>query len=221
MASSSCSTGKTKLHRGIRLRPATARPRSRVTTSTPPTPRGSGYADPGGTGTSPRWPWRSSGCGGGPECDTFLVLEHGWEDGLDKVRAGVREGPLQLGREVVGRLGAARRHPHALRDGDEVEVRPRKVEQVGGTTAGRLGADPLQLEVEDGVRAVVEDYRRDIEPLPRLRPQGLDRVHRAAIGLERHNLAVRAGNRRSRGHGQALANRASGEAEPVVGWCTS
>ena len=43
-------------------------------------------------------------------------------------------------------------------------------------------------------------------------PQRLERVHRAAVGLEGDHLPVGAGDRGADGDGQALADRAAGEA---------
>ena len=80
-------------------------------------------------------------------------------------------------------------------------------------------ADPVQLHAEDGVRPVAEDDRRDVELLPGVRPQRRDRVHGAAVGLQREHAAARAGDRRAGGQRQALADRAAGQREPVVRRC--
>ena len=56
--------------------------------------------------------------------------------------------------------------------------------------AARARADPAELDVEDRVRPVVEEDRRDVEPFARLRPQRLQRVHRAAVGLQVHDPSV-------------------------------
>ena len=63
---------------------------------------------------------------------------------------------------------------------------------------------------------VVEDDRRDVEVLARLRPQRLQRVHRAAVGLQVQHLAIGARDRGAGRDGHALADRAAGERQPVV-----
>ena len=63
---------------------------------------------------------------------------------------------------------------------------------------------------------VVEDDRGDVEVLARLRPQRLQRVHRAAVGLEVEHLAIGARDRGAGGDRHALADRAPGERQPVV-----
>ena len=77
-------------------------------------------------------------------------------------------------------------------------------------------ADLLQLGAQDGVGAVVVDDGRHVEPLPGVRPQRGDRVHRAAVGLQAPDGPLRAGHRGARRGGQAVADRAAGEGEPVV-----
>ncbi len=74
-----------------------------------------------------------------------------------------------------------------------------------------LRADVRQLSLEDGVGPVVENNGDDVEPFAPLRPQGLHRVHRAAVGLQADHLTVRAGDRRPRGERQTDADRAAGE----------
>ena len=53
-----------------------------------------------------------------------------------------------------------------------------------GLRPRRLGADPVELHVEDRVRPVVEDDRRRRRVPRGLRPQRLERVQRAAVGLQ-------------------------------------
>ena len=69
---------------------------------------------------------------------------------------------------------------------------------------------------EDRVGAVVADDRGDVGLLAGVGPQRRDRVHRAAVGLDADHRPVRAGDRRAQRHGQPVADRAAGQAQPVV-----
>ena len=106
------------------------------------------------------------------------------------------------------------------RERDEVEVRVRQVEQRPRARSACTGTDPAELDVEDRVRPVVEDDRRHVEAFTRLRPERLQRVHRAAVGLEVHDLAIRTGDRGTGCDRHAEPDRATGEREPVVARCT-
>ena len=96
--------------------------------------------------------------------------------------------------EVLGGLGAGGRDAESLRERDEVDVGTVEVEHLLRLRT-RLGADSVELHVEDRVRAVVVEHGRDVESLARLGPQRLDRVERTAVGLERDRHGDRARRR--------------------------
>ena len=56
----------------------------------------------------------------------------------------------------------------------------------------------------------------DVEALARLGPQGLHRVHRAAVGLQADHLAIRACERRPGGERQSDTDSAAGDLQVVV-----
>src|SRR3954468_24386380 len=99
--------------------------------------------------------------------------------------------------ELVHRVDAFARHTHAARKTHEIEIGAREVEHVERLAADILRADVRKLMAQDRVGLVVEDHRRDVEVLARLRPQRLDRVHRRAIGFEIEHLAIRGRDRRA------------------------
>src|ERR1700728_1025383 len=86
------------------------------------------------------------------------------DQGLDQVRARLRQRLLQLRADLPRRAGAAGRDAHPAGQRHEVETGPGQLEQVAGGPPGRLPADPVELHVEDRVRAIVEDDRGDVQP---------------------------------------------------------
>src|SRR5579872_6614740 len=93
------------------------------------------------------------------------------QEGVDEVRPRLGEGTPEALDELVGRLGPQRRHPHALREGDEVERWPAELEHRVGPGAVAGCADAPELNVEDAVGGVVEDDGRDVEALAGVRPE--------------------------------------------------
>ena len=106
--------------------------------------------------------------------------------------------------------------PIPFASGREVEVRTLQVEHLLRLLAVPRRADASELHVQHGVRPVVEDDRRHVERLAGHRPPRLQRVHRAAVGLERDHAASRTRDGRADRDGKPLADRAAGETEPVV-----
>src|SRR5580692_9590972 len=88
------------------------------------------------------------------------------DQGLDQVRARLGQRLLQLRAELPGRAGTAGRDAHPVGQRHEVEIGPGQLEQIAGGIPGRLRADPVELHVEDRVRAVVEDDRGDVQTFP-------------------------------------------------------
>src|SRR5690606_758346 len=103
------------------------------------------------------------------------------DDRVDQGRAGGRQRPPQLVDQLVRRRRPGGRYAQALGQRHEVDVGPGQVEQVAGVRPRRLGADPIELHVQDGVGAVVEDDRHHVEALARLGPQRLQGEHGAAV----------------------------------------
>ena len=97
-----------------------------------------------------------------------------------------------------------------------VEGRAIQGQHVGGTLTGGAGAHIGQLAAQDVVGAVGEHQDGDIEVLARHRPQRLHGVHRAAVALERDDLAVRAGDGGADGRRQGEADRPAHQGHPVV-----
>ena len=84
------------------------------------------------------------------------------------------------------------------------------------TGPGSCDARALHLDREDLVAAVRDDDRRDVEALARLRPQRLQRVHRAAVRLQREHRPVRTGDGRAGRRRWPMPDRAAGEREQGV-----
>src|ERR1041384_8127675 len=97
---------------------------------------------------------------------------------LDQIRSLDAESARDRLVEIVHRVDALARHAHAARKGDKVEIGAREIEHVERLAPDILRADVRELMAQDRVGLVVEDHRRDVEVLARLRPQRLDRVHR-------------------------------------------
>src|SRR4051794_34606352 len=103
---------------------------------------------------------------------------------LDQIRPLHAEAARERLVELVHVFNALARHAHAAREMDEVEIGAREVEHVERLAADILRADVRKLMPQDRVGLVVEQHRRDVEVLARLRPERLDRVHRRAVGLD-------------------------------------
>ena len=82
--------------------------------------------------------------------------------------------------------------------------------------AGLGDARARELDLEDAIGAVRRDHDDHVERLARAGPQRLQRVHAAAVGLERDHLAVGARERGADRGGQPLTDRAAREREAVV-----
>ena len=72
--------------------------------------------------------------------------------------------------ERVHRLDALARHAHAARQRDKIEIGTREVHHVERLAADILRTDIGELVAQDRIGAVVEDHRRDVQALARLRP---------------------------------------------------
>ncbi|KAG0766349.1 hypothetical protein G6F22_017848 [Rhizopus arrhizus] len=70
--------------------------------------------------------------------------------------------------------------------------------------------------MQRGVGAVGQDHRQAIQIFTRLRPQRLQGVHAAAIGLQRDDLAVRARHGGAGRHRQADADGPARQHQPIV-----
>lgn len=92
------------------------------------------------------------------------------DDGLDEVRTGLSEGPAEVGGEVFGGLGPSGGDAQAGRQGGEVKRRPRQAQQAAGGLARGDRPDPVQFHGEDGIGAVAEDHRGDVQLLACVRP---------------------------------------------------
>jgi hypothetical protein len=91
--------------------------------------------------------------------------------------------------------------------------------QVGERARLRPGlgdARASELDLEDAIRAVRRDHDDHVERFACTGPQRLERIHAAAVGLERDHLAVGTRERGADRGGQPLADRAAGERETVV-----
>ena len=56
---------------------------------------------------------------------------------------------------------------------------------------------------------VGKDHHRHVQILARDRPEPLHRIHGRAVTIEGQDLAIRTGNRRADGQGNALTDRAA------------
>ena len=133
---------------------------------------------------------------------------------VDQVRPRLGERLAQRGQSPRRRRGAGTPMPCAI----ATKSRSGPPRSSSSAPAGRVAAAPTResSKLEDRVGAVVADDRGDVGLLAGLGPQRLDRVHRAAVGLEADHRPVGAGDRRAGGHGQPVADRAAGQREPVV-----
>jgi hypothetical protein len=121
----------------------------------------------------------------------------------------------ELGREFPNRRCAARLHAHARRKLDPIQFGIMQIEHREGLGSGIASSDPCKLNIYR-VRAVGKDHRGDIERLPCLRPQHLQRIHRPAVAAETDNFPVRTGNRGARGDRDALPDRAARQRKMIV-----
>jgi len=108
------------------------------------------------------------------------------------MRAGLVQGVAELGGELLSGGSPGRRDSHARGQGGEVERRPGQVQQAAGGRAVGGGSDPVQFHGQDGVTAVVENHRGDVQAFPGVRPQRRDRVHSAAVSFQRDDRTLRA-----------------------------
>src|SRR5579875_1021205 len=94
--------------------------------------------------TTPRW-WSTSPT---PEAER---RNRTLENDLHQGRSGRGHPFFEGGGEVLGALGPPSGHAHAAGQRDEIEVGIGEVEESPGPRATRIGADPVELEVQDGV----------------------------------------------------------------------
>ena len=113
-------------------------------------------------------------------------------------------------------VDTARRDAEPGAERDEIEVWIPQLELRLGSRTGLLDADARELRIEDRVGAVVEDHDGDVELFARHRPERLDRVQSRAVGLECDDRAVRTRDRCAHRDRQPLADRATGQGEPVM-----
>src|SRR5581483_11970010 len=88
--------------------------------------------------------------------------------------------------------------------------------EVAGLRAEFFHPGAREFDAKDSVAAVVADDRRDVETFARLSPERLQRIHRAAVGLNRDDWAVRAGNGRAGRAGEAEADGPAGLCQVTV-----
>ena len=105
---------------------------------------------------------------------------------------------LQRGGQLLGGRRLDRGHAHAAaRAATQSSVgEPRSVSGAMTGPGSSMPARCISID-EDLVAAVRDDDRRDVEALAGLRPQRLQRVHRAAVRLQREHRPVRAGDGRA------------------------
>src|SRR5438132_96172 len=83
--------------------------------------------------------------------------------------------------EIIDIGDRAPRHAHAPGERDEVDGRAIDLQHVERALARLACADAVELAAQDLVDPIGEHDGDDVEAFARLRPQGLDRVHRAAV----------------------------------------
>ena len=129
--------------------------------------------------------------------------------------ASIRRGPASPSARSSSRAEIFRRSRRARRarpgpsQAHPVDRRLRQPDQLLRLRTQRLHAGARHLDPEDAVAAVVADDRRDVQLLARLRPERLERVHPAAVGLQADDAALRTRDGGARRTGQAQADRAA------------
>src|SRR5215469_6228929 len=131
------------------------------------------------------------------------------EHDLDQKRAGGRDPLGEAVVELFHRRDLRPGDPHRTRQPHPVEIGVAKIEHVERLAARVAGADIGELALEDRVAPVREQEGGDVEPFARLRPQGLQGVHAAAVAFEADDLAVGAGDRGTGCDRHAHADRAA------------
>src|SRR6516225_6359307 len=123
--------------------------------------------------------------------------------------------------KLLGRFCSRRRNSKARRNVYPIERWLREIKHRFhlGVQFAVVNAGHLQAEHRVGV---VLYYDCDsINFLTRHRPQGLDGVHAATVALDKNDLAIRAGNRRSESHRESPADGAATDrAKMIMGACT-
>src|SRR5260370_7736110 len=85
-----------------------------------------------------------------------------------------------------------------------------------GVVPGIGIARACSLDLQNSVSVVGAQDGRDVKPFARLRPQSLDRVHPAAVGLKRYHAAVRARDRGAGRPRESLSDPTPAPADPGV-----
>src|SRR5262245_6842783 len=136
----------------------------------------------------------------------FLVQQQ-----VDQERTVLGECLLDREPHLVGGLDARRRHAHALGELVEPDHGVAEVERARERVILEAPLLPvlLHVQLEQLVAAVVADDELRADPVPRGRPHGLDRVHRAAVAAEADHGLVGHRELDAQGAREADAERAA------------
>src|SRR5260370_32503850 len=85
-----------------------------------------------------------------------------------------------------------------------------------GVVPGIGIARACSFDLQNSVSVVGAQDGRDVKPFARLRPQSLDRVHPAAIGLDRYHAPIRTRDRGASGSRKSLSDSRTGQGETGV-----
>jgi len=110
------------------------------------------------------------------------------------VRPGFVDGPAKGGCKFLHGKHRCGRHAESLAELHPVDIGMAEIGQGGRSRAGRGKTRPPQFDPDDVVAPVGADQGCDIEVLPRLRPEGLECIQGAAVGLKIDNGSVGAGH---------------------------
>src|SRR6266403_6317532 len=108
------------------------------------------------------------------------------------MRSGGFDRIFEMLQQILRDLDSYSRHSKALGYLSPTDIRRGQFGQGPGVVP-RLGiARPRSLDLQNPISMVRAQDRRDIKPLAGLRPQSLDGVHPAAVGLKRNHATIRA-----------------------------
>src|SRR5215813_2191534 len=148
---------------------------------------------------------------------TSSALEGAVDADVDDVGAARGEPAVDGGPHVRGLLHELTRHALGLGEADVVEAR---VDEVHGHVLVVLGGEALEGEgalLEDAIGGVVEDDPHHGDRIVRGRPEGLDRVHGAAVADEGDHGPRGLGELDPEGGGESPADAAPSQAEEALG----
>ena len=157
-----------------RRRPAGRRAIARAATG-PPSPPASSPATATPTCRS---------CSAATQPGRRLATGPAWEHRLDEVRSLLADGSrqcLENSSAVVARVAGT---PMPSEMATKSRSGSADLEHRAGRRTAGIGPHSTELEVQDGVGPVVEDDVRDVQALPGLGPERLNRVHGAAVRFE-------------------------------------